>query len=70
VQDASCEYVVTLRGDRLTLWNPEVHMADQATRRVSGDLEDALAMAVAWLASYMDADADTLTVLLEPTAFH
>jgi hypothetical protein len=70
VQDASCEYVVTLSGDRLILWNPQVHMADQATRRVRGELEDALAAAVAWLATYMDVDADTLEVLLEPTAFH
>jgi hypothetical protein len=70
VQDASCEYVVTLSGDRLTLWNPEVHMADQATRRVHGSLEDAVASAVAWLAANLDADDDALEVLLDPAAFH
>lgn len=70
VQDASCEYVVTLSGDRLTLWNPEVHMADQATRRVRGDLEGAVAAAVAWLTAYLEAEADTLEVLLAPAAFH
>jgi hypothetical protein len=70
VQDASCEYVVTLSGDRLTLWNPEVHMADQATRRVGGNLEDALAAAVAWLAACLEVEADTLEVLLAPVAFH
>lgn len=68
-QDASCEYVVTLSGDRLTLWNPEVHMADQATRRFQGSLEDAVGKAAAWLAAYLALEPDEITPLLDPAAF-
>lgn len=69
VQDASCEYVVTLSGDRLTLWNPEVHMADQATRRFNGGLEQALERAKAWLARYLEVDAEEIEALIDPGAF-
>lgn len=69
VQDASCEYVVTLSGDRLTLWNPEVHMADQATRRFNGSLEQAVERAKAWLAGYMEVDAEDIEALIAPEAF-
>jgi hypothetical protein len=69
VQDASCEYVVTLSGDRLTLWNPEVHMADQATRRFNGPLEQAVERAKAWLAGYLEVDTEEIEALIDPGAF-
>lgn len=69
VQDASCEYVVTWSGDRLTLWNPELVFGDQARRRFQGSLEEALAKAKAWLAGYVEVDEDDLEVLVWPEEF-
>ena len=69
VQDASCEYVVTWSGDRLTLWNPELVFGDQAHRRFQGSLEEALAKAKTWLAGYVEADEDDLEVLVWPEEF-
>ena len=71
VQDASCALVVTLdRGRTLTLWNPEVHWADQARRPFQGTLAEAVAQATAWLARYLRVDpGEAIAPVIDVGAF-
>jgi hypothetical protein len=44
---------VTLTGRKLTLWNPEIHWADQFSRSAGNTLVDSVALAATWLSDYL-----------------
>ena len=69
VQDSLAEFFVTRAGDRLTLWDPEVHWADHMRRRFQGGLAEAIAQARQWLASYLDIDPTEIDTMVEPDVF-
>lgn len=69
VQDDSCEYFVTLSRDHLTLWNPEVHWADQPRRKAQGSLEEVVREAARWLSDYLEVEDGRVDVMLEPSDY-
>lgn len=69
VQDESCEFVVTLTGDVLTLWDPGLCLGDHPQCVVSGTLAHAVEAASAWLSEYLEVDVSTIVCVLDPDDF-
>lgn len=69
VQDNACELYVTLTGNTLTLWSPQVHWADQERRNIERQLPDLLGHAGAWLAAHTGQGIDEIMVVLDVEKF-
>jgi hypothetical protein len=68
-QDDSCEYLVSLTGNCLKLWDPGLCPDEQETQTVSGTLEDAVQEAERWLIEYLEIDEEQVTRLIDPEEF-